>query len=110
MEQNAQIKDMEAEIEWLVREKEKETPMEVIPLSEVPLTRFSTISVSTTTIAKIPSTIPLTILEKSVKLEKLMEKMTLQGTKINRLKKEVENLQEIKSSYQKSYNIENKTS
>jgi hypothetical protein len=38
MEQNAQIKDMEAEMELLVKEKEKETPMEVILLSEVPLT------------------------------------------------------------------------
>ena len=46
MEQNAQIKDMEAELEKLVKEKEQTKPMEVIPLSAVPL-----IGVSTTTVA-----------------------------------------------------------
>ena len=39
-----------------------------------------------------------------------MEEMSLQGTEINRLKKEVENLQELKSSYQTNYNIERQTS
>jgi hypothetical protein len=38
MEQNAQIKEMEAELARLVKEKEHTTPMEVIPLSAVPLT------------------------------------------------------------------------
>jgi hypothetical protein len=52
----------------------------------------------------------LTALEKSIELEKSMEEMTLQGPKINRLKKEVKNLLELKSSYQKNYNIERKTS
>jgi DNA repair ATPase RecN len=84
--------------------------MEVIPLSAVPLTRVSTTTVSTTTTAELPSATPLTALEKSVELAKSMEEMTLQGTEINRLKKEVENLQELKSSYQTNYNIEKKTS
>jgi hypothetical protein len=39
-----------------------------------------------------------------------MEEMNLKGTKINRLKKEVENLQDLKSSYQTSYNIERQAS
>jgi hypothetical protein len=39
-----------------------------------------------------------------------MEEMTLQGTKINRLKTKVENLQELKSSSQTNYNIESQTS
>ena len=49
MEQNAQIKEMEAELERLVKEKEQTTPMEVIPLSVVPLTGVSTTTVSTIT-------------------------------------------------------------
>ena len=38
MEQNTQIKEMEAKLERLVKEKEQKVPMEVIPLSAVPLT------------------------------------------------------------------------
>jgi hypothetical protein len=49
MEQNAQIKEMEEELERLVKEKEQETPMEVIPLSAVPLKGVSTTTISTTT-------------------------------------------------------------
>ena len=74
---------MEAELERLVKEKEQATPIEVIPLSAVPLVGVST----TTTTAELPSSTPLTALEKSVELAKSMEEMTLQGTKINRLKK-----------------------
>jgi hypothetical protein len=110
MQQNAQIKEMEAELERLLKEKEQSTPMEVIPLSVVPLAGVSTTMVSTTTAAEIPSATPLTALEKTVELAKSMEEMTLQGTEINRLKKEVENLQELKSSYQTSYNIERQAS
>jgi hypothetical protein len=110
MEQNAQIKDMEAELERLVKEKEQTTPMEVIPLSAVPLTGVSTTTVSTTTTVELPSSTPLTSLEKTVEIEKSMEEMTLRGTEIDRLKKEVENLQELKTSYQTSYNIERQAS
>jgi hypothetical protein len=78
--------------------------MEVIPLSAVPLT-----GVSTTFATKIPSTSPLTALEKIVELAKSMEEMNLQETKISRLKKDVENLQELKSSYQTSYSKEKQT-
>jgi hypothetical protein len=44
MEQNAQLKEMEAELEMLLKEKEQSKPMEVIPLSTVPLTGVSTTS------------------------------------------------------------------
>jgi uncharacterized coiled-coil DUF342 family protein len=84
--------------------------MEVIPLSAVPLTEVSTTKASTTTTTELPSATPLTALEKSVELAKSMEEMTLQGMEINRLNKEIENLQELKSSYQTSYNIERQTS
>jgi hypothetical protein len=44
MEQNAQLKEMEAELERLLKEKEQSKPMEVIPLSADPLTGVSTSS------------------------------------------------------------------
>jgi hypothetical protein len=75
MEQNAQLKEMEAELERLVKEKEQSMPMEVIPLSAVPLT-----GVSTTSTTEIPSATPLTALEKTVELAKSMEEMNLQET------------------------------
>jgi len=37
MEQNAQLKEMEAEMEKLVKEKEQLKPMEVIPLRAIPI-------------------------------------------------------------------------
>ena len=68
MEQNAQLKEMEEELERLVKEKEQSIPMEVIPLSAVPFT-----GVSTTSVAEISLTTPLTALEKTVELAKSME-------------------------------------
>jgi hypothetical protein len=88
MEQNAQLKEMEVEMEKLVKVKEKSKHMEVIPLSAVPLS-----GVSTTSLAEIPSANPLTSLEKTVELAKSMEEMNPQETEINMLKKEIENLQ-----------------
>jgi ElaB/YqjD/DUF883 family membrane-anchored ribosome-binding protein len=78
--------------------------MEVIPLITVPLT-----GVSTTSATEIPSATPLIALEKTIELAKSMEEMNLQETEISRLKKEVENLQELKSSYQASYSKEKQT-
>jgi DNA gyrase/topoisomerase IV subunit A len=49
-------------------------------------------------------------LEKTVELEKSMEEMNLQETEISRLRKEVENLQELKSSYQTNYSKEKQIS
>jgi hypothetical protein len=45
-----------------------------------------------------------------VELAKSMEEMDLQETKINRLKREFEDLQQLKSSYQTSYSMEKQTS
>jgi hypothetical protein len=73
MEQNAQLKEMEAELENLLKEKEQSKPMEVILLSTFPLT-----GVSTTSSTYIPSTTPLTALEKIVELVKSREEMNLQ--------------------------------
>jgi hypothetical protein len=110
MEQNAQLKEMEAELEILVKEKEQSMPMEVIPLSTFPITTVSTTSVAKTSTAKIPSATPMTSLEKIVEIAKSMEEMDLQETEISRLKKEFEDLQQLKSSYQKSYSMEKQTS
>jgi hypothetical protein len=105
MEQNAQLKEMEAEMEKLVKEKEQSKPMEVIPLRAVLLS-----GVSTTSLAEIPLANPLTSLEKTIELAKSMEEMNLQETKISRLKKEIENLPELKSSYQTIYSKEKNVS
>jgi len=105
MEQNAQLKEMEVEMEKLVKEKEQLKPMEFIPLSAVPLS-----GVSTTSLAEVPSMNPLTSLEKMVELAKSMEEMNLQETEISRLKKEIENLQELKYSYQTSFSKEKQVS
>jgi hypothetical protein len=51
--------------------------MEVIPLSAVPLAGVSTTTVAITTIAKIPSSTPLTALEKTIELAESMEEMNL---------------------------------
>jgi hypothetical protein len=101
MEQNTQIKEMEAELDKLVKEKEQSVPMTVIPLEVVPLTGFST---TTTTTTKLPSAIPVAVPDASEKLAKSMEDMTLQGEEIRILQEEINNLQKLKSMFQSSYN------
>jgi ribosomal protein S13 len=93
MEQNAQLKEMEAEMERLLKEKEQAKPMEGIPLSAIPIAGLST-------------TIATTIPEGTTDLAKSMERMNLQESEISRLKKEVENLQELKTSFQTSLSKE----
>jgi hypothetical protein len=97
MEQNAQLKEMER----LLKEKEQMKPMEVIPLSVIPISRASTAAVTA-----IPSATSVTPPEGIADLAKSMEKMNLQETEISRLKKEVENLQELKTSFQTSLSKE----
>jgi hypothetical protein len=110
MEQNTQIKEMEAELERLVKEKEHTMPMEVIPLSAVPLTGVGTMTTSTTNTTELPSATPVTVLETYEILEKSMEEMTIQGAEIKRLKQEIENHHKLKSSFQANYNTERHTS
>jgi hypothetical protein len=88
MEQNAQLKEMEAEMERLLKEKDQMKPMEVIPLSAIPIA-----GLSTTTVTSIPSATPVSLPEGTTDLANSMEKMNLQETEISRLKKEVENLE-----------------
>jgi hypothetical protein len=105
MEKNAQLKEMEVEMENIMKEKEQLKPMEFIPLSAVPLS-----GVSTTSLVEVPSANPLTSQEKTVELAKSMEKMNLQEIKISKLKKEIENLQELKNSYQTIFSKEKQVS
>jgi hypothetical protein len=79
-------------LERLLKEKEQSKPMEVIPLSTVPLTGLSIASIAGIPSVETPSTTPLTALEKTLELEKSMEEMNLQETEISRLKKEIDNL------------------
>jgi hypothetical protein len=80
MQHNTQIKEMEVELERLLKEKEQSMPMKVIPLSAFPLAGVNTTTLPTTTTTEIPLATPLTTLEKTMELEKSMEEMTLQGT------------------------------
>jgi hypothetical protein len=110
MEQNAQIKEMEAELERLVNEKEHIEPMEVIPLSAVPLTGVSTVTTSAAATTELPSAAPVAVRGTSEALAKSLEEMTLQGAEIKILHLEIENLQKLKSSFHASYNTERHTS
>jgi hypothetical protein len=92
MEQNAQLKEMEAELERLVKEKEHAKSMEFIPLSVVPLTRVSTATASTTITVELSSITPVTVPGTSKALETSMEKMNLQGMEIKILEQEIENI------------------
>jgi hypothetical protein len=101
LEQNAQLKEMEAEMERLLKEKEQAKPMEGIPLSAIPIA-----GLSTTTVTVIPSATTVPLPEGATDLAKSMERMNLQESEISRLKKEVENLQELKTSFQTSLSKE----
>jgi chromosome segregation ATPase len=70
--------------------------MEGIPLSAIPIARLST-----TTVTVIPSATTVPLPEGEIDLVKSMERMNLQEFEISRLKKEVENLQELKTSFQR---------
>ena len=84
LEQNAQLKEMEEEMERLLKEKEQAKPMEGVPLSAVPI--------ATTTVTIVPSATTVPLPEGATDLAKSMERMNLQESEISRLKKELENL------------------
>jgi alpha-L-fucosidase len=103
MEHNTQLKEMEVEMEKLLKEKEKLKSMEAIPLTAIPIS-----GTSTTIVTTIPSATLVTPQEGKTDLAKSMEKMNLQETEIRRLKKEVESLQELKNYFQTSLSKEKK--
>jgi hypothetical protein len=101
MEQNAQLREMEAEMEKLLKEKEQTKTVEGITLSAIPIA-----GLSTATVTAVPSTTTEQVPEGTIDLAKSMERMNLQESEISRLKKELENLQELKTSFQTSLSKE----
>jgi len=77
--------------------------MAVIPLDAVPITGISTTTTTTTT------EIPAATTDASKKLAKSMQDMSLQKKEIKRLQDEIKNLQQLKSTFQSSYNVEMNT-
>jgi hypothetical protein len=94
MEQNDQLREMEAEMEKLLKDKEHTKALEGIPLSAIPVA-----GLSTATVTAVPSTTAVQVPEATIDLAKSMERMNLQESEISRLKKEMENLQELKTSF-----------
>jgi hypothetical protein len=94
MDQSAQLREMEAKMEKLLKEKEQTKTVEGITLSAIPIA-----GLSTTTVTTVPSATTEQVPEGTIDLAKSMERMNLQESKISRLKKEVENLQELKTSF-----------
>jgi hypothetical protein len=82
LEQNDQLKEMEAEMERLLKEKEQAKPMEGIPLSAIPIA-----GLSTTTVTVIPSATTVPLPEGETDLAKSMERMNLQESKLAGLRK-----------------------
>jgi hypothetical protein len=104
MEHNAQIREIEVEMDKLLKDKEHSVNMAIIPLEAVPLIGIRTIEA--TTPVEIPSTIPMQVLDASQKLVKSMEDMSLQGEEIIKLQEEEKKLQELKSMFQASHHVE----
>jgi hypothetical protein len=88
----------------LIKEKEQNVHMAMIPLEAVPLIGIRITEASTST--EIPSTIPVQVSDASEKLVKSMEDMSIQGEEIKKLQEEVNNLQELKSMFQASHQEE----
>lgn len=83
MEHNAQIREMEAEMDNLIKEKEQNVQMAMIPLEALHLTGIKTVETSTS--VEIPSTIIVQVSYASDKLVKSMEDMSIQGEEIRKL-------------------------
>jgi hypothetical protein len=99
MEKNDQIKEMEVELDKLVKEKEKNVTMTFIPLNEFPIIGVSTIMTTSVTTREIPAATSTTAPNVAEKLAKVMEDMTRQGAEIRKLHEEIQNIQKIKSMF-----------
>jgi hypothetical protein len=86
MEQNAQIREMEAKMNKLIKEREKNAQLAMVPLEAVPLTGIRIVEVSTST------SIPTQTSYASDKLVKSMEDMSIQGAEIKKLQEELKSL------------------
>jgi hypothetical protein len=79
--------------------------VEGVTLSAIPIAGSSTVAA---TVTVVPSATTEQVPEGTLDLAKSMERMNLQESEISRLKKEVENLQELKISFQTSLSKEKK--
>jgi hypothetical protein len=91
MEKNAQIGEMEAEMDKMIKEKEKNSQLAIVPLDVVPLTEIRIVEVSTSTSTPAQTSDVLDI------MGKVMEDMSIQGVEIKKLQEEVKSLQEQKA-------------
>jgi hypothetical protein len=92
---------MEAEMEKLLKEKEQTKIVEGITLSTIPIAGLNTETVTT-----VPPETTEQVPGGTIDLAKSMERMNLQESEISRLKKELENLQDLKISFQTSLSKE----
>jgi hypothetical protein len=79
---------MEAEMDKLIKEKEKNAQLDIFPLDAVPLTDIIRLEVSTST------STPTETSDASDKLVKAMEVMSIQGVEIKKLQEVVNSVQE----------------
>ena len=100
MEKNAQIREMEAQMDKMIKEKEKNAQLSIVPLDPVPLIEIRTTEFSTST------STPTQTSDASDKLVKSMEDMSIQGVEIKKLHEEVKSLQEEKSRVETYHQIE----
>ena len=94
MEKNAQIREMEEDMDTLIKEQEKNAQLAMVPLDAVPLTGIRTTEVSKS------ASIPTQTSNAFDKLVKSMEDMSIHGAEIRKLHEDVKLLQEDKSRMQ----------
>lgn len=90
IEQNSQIRDMEIELEKLLKEKEKTTQLAIVPLIIVPISMITTLGASTST------STPTHTSNSASELVKAMDDLSIQEQEIIKLKSQIKILLEEK--------------
>lgn len=97
MEQSAQIKEMEVEMDRLIKEKEQSSQQSVVPLDAVPIASLiqTSIPIVATRVGTSSSIVlPTSVVDDSFKLVESVENMSIQGKEIKKLRQELKVLQE----------------
>ena len=105
VEQSAQIKEMEAYMDKLIKKKEQSPQLVVVTLDVVPIASLLQTGIPTTSITTGTSSstiLPTSAVDDSIKLIESMENMFIQGEEINKLIGEVKVLQEHKARFENS--------
>jgi len=106
VEKSAQIKTMEVEMDKIIKEKEENAQLAVVPLDAIPIASLLQIGVPTTTTTVRTSsstTLPTSVVDELVKLDQSMENMTIQGEELKKLKQEIKFLEEQSKRYENAY-------